>query len=309
MTEPCRCGKPFRVLVVGQHPGRQPGLDGGDGAPPHPEIALDGTCLRHDGDHLTTEGRLLGVDLDVGVDVRGRSADVHHDDVPGEPAEHLDGAEHHVRGRSPDGGPELRSRGQVLATDHVLEKHPPDRCPGGARLEGPRSWAPRCRPPRTAYRRPATARLPRRAHRSCRRGRPARTIRRAVAPRREAPRSSPRRSLRRAGPRPGGILRGPTAPPRPAVRGSPRPPGPHWTVPRVVRPRRSPAPRCRPRRSGALRPLLSRRAAEAPPRRDEPWRARPGRRDSRPTDRSRSWSGGWPGQQLAGRAARRARPW
>ena len=62
----------------------EPGLlDGAHRRPAHAEVALDGAGDRCRGHHLAGQLRLLGVELDHGVDVGGRAADVDDDDVTG----------------------------------------------------------------------------------------------------------------------------------------------------------------------------------------------------------------------------------
>ena len=119
---------------------------------------------------------VLGVELDDGVHVGGRAADVDHHHVAGtgcsasSPRQQLDAGEHHVGGRAADHRGEVGAGAEVLAADHVREEHLADRGPGavgastpirgttlsastcGDRrpqdLAPPRRWRRRCRPPR-----------------------------------------------------------------------------------------------------------------------------------------------------------------
>ena len=83
-------------------------LHGRDRRPAHAEVALDGARHRGGGDHLAGEPAVLGVELDDGVHVGRRAADVDDDDVTGPglvveaAGEQLDAGQHHVGRRAAD---------------------------------------------------------------------------------------------------------------------------------------------------------------------------------------------------------------
>ena len=163
-------------------PGR---LDRGDRRPAHAEVALDGAGHRRGRDHLAGEAAVLGVELDDGVHVGGRAADVDDHHVADARAlgveaagEQLDAGEHDVGGRAADHRGEVGAGAQVLAADHVGQEHLADRGPRrvgrehadprhhvvGEHVRDARRGSPR----------------PRRGPRRCRRPRPGRSSRRST---------------------------------------------------------------------------------------------------------------------------------
>ena len=126
-------GRLVQRLVGLEHTGRHTGLDGGDGAPAHAQVALDGARHRRRRDHLASQRGVLRVKVDDGVDVGGGAADVDHDHVAGQRrGEHLDPGEHEVGRGAAHHRREVRAGAQVLATDHVGQEHLADRGPCGA---------------------------------------------------------------------------------------------------------------------------------------------------------------------------------
>ena len=131
-------------MLGGEHVRGQALLDRGHRAPAHAEVALDGAGDRDGGDHLPREAGVLGVQLDHGVHVGRRAADVDHHHVTGTGVllveavrEQLDRGEHHVGGGAADHRGEVGPLRQVLAADHVAQEHLADRGACGVRGEHP----------------------------------------------------------------------------------------------------------------------------------------------------------------------------
>ncbi len=108
------------------------GLHGARRRPAHAEVALDRAGLRRRGDDVAGQPGGLGIEVDHGVHVGRRTADVDDDHVPRCRGEHLDPGQDDVGRRSAhdraEGGATV-TRAERLAADDVAEEHLAD---GGA---------------------------------------------------------------------------------------------------------------------------------------------------------------------------------
>ena len=107
------------------------GLDHALGGPAHAEVGLDGAGVPERADDLAVDGGVLALRRDHRVDVGRRATDVDDEHVAAHDlGEHLDAAEHGIRGGGAHQLGEPAAPGEALAADDVGEEGLADGGPG-----------------------------------------------------------------------------------------------------------------------------------------------------------------------------------